>query len=87
MPSVLIVYASDYGNTKAMAEAITEGVTSVAGVTATLKTAAMASPHESLRLNAKRGLLVAVLAVAFIRERPLRTTNHDHIPSNQEHTP
>ena len=30
--------------------------------TATLKTAAMASPHESLRLNAKRGLLVAVLA-------------------------
>ncbi len=31
-------------------------------LTATLKTAAMASPHESLRLNAKRGLLVAVFS-------------------------
>jgi len=31
-------------------------------LTDTLKTAAMASPHESLRLNAKRGLLVAVFA-------------------------
>ncbi len=31
-------------------------------LTATLKTVAMASPHESLRLNAKRGLLVAVFA-------------------------
>lgn len=31
-------------------------------LTATLKTPAMASPHESLRLNAKRGLLVAVFA-------------------------
>lgn len=55
MPSVLIVYASDYGNTKAMAEAITEGVTSVAGVTATLKTADEATDHD---INAHDALML-----------------------------
>jgi len=46
MPSVLVIYATDYGNTKAMADAIVEGVRSVSGVTATLKTAEEATYHD-----------------------------------------
>lgn len=39
MASVLIVYASDWGNTRKMAEAVADGVRSVAGSTPVLKTA------------------------------------------------
>lgn len=39
MTKILIVYATDYGNTKKMAEAVAEGAKSVSDVTADLKTA------------------------------------------------
>ena len=39
MASVLIVYATDWGSTKKMAEAVAEGVSSVQGAKAVLKTA------------------------------------------------
>jgi len=39
MVKVLIVYATDYGNTKKMAEAVAEGANSVNGAQAVLKTA------------------------------------------------
>jgi len=56
MASVLIVYATDYGNTKAMAEVIAAGVATVPGVTATLKTADEAvsqdiNAHDALVLG------------------------------------
>ena len=70
MPSVLIVYASDYGNTKAMAEAITEGVTSVAGVTATLKTADEATDHDINALFFQRvGIFQHLISFSDTRRR------------------
>lgn len=39
MAKVLVIYASDYGNTKKAAEAVVEGVNSVQSATATLKAA------------------------------------------------
>ena len=39
MTQVLIVYASDYGNTEKMANAVAEGVNSIEGVTAAVKKA------------------------------------------------
>jgi NAD(P)H dehydrogenase (quinone) len=46
MPSVLIVYATDYGSTKAMAEAVAEGARSVAGTSVTLRPAEEATWQE-----------------------------------------
>jgi NAD(P)H dehydrogenase (quinone) len=46
MARVLIVYASDYGNTKKMAEAVAEGVRSVPNGTAVIKQAADAQASD-----------------------------------------
>lgn len=46
MPSILVVYATDYGNTKAAAEALVEGAKTVAGTTVTLKTADEATADD-----------------------------------------
>ena len=39
MPSILVVYATDYNNTKTAAEAFAEGARGVSGTTVTVKTA------------------------------------------------
>lgn len=46
MVKVLIVYASDYGNTEKMALAIAQGVKSVSGSTATVKVASDATAED-----------------------------------------
>ncbi|MEW5912117.1 MAG: flavodoxin domain-containing protein [Thermodesulfobacteriota bacterium] len=46
MAKVLIVYASDYGSTKKMAETLAEGVKSVQGCQAVLKTAEEATAED-----------------------------------------
>lgn len=48
MAKVLIVYASDYGNTKKMAEAILQGAKGVAGTDASLKSAEEVSEMDLL---------------------------------------
>jgi NAD(P)H dehydrogenase (quinone) len=52
MATVLIVYASDYGGTKKMAEATAEGVGSVEGCEAVLKEAEQASTDDLLSADA-----------------------------------
>lgn len=52
MTQVLIVYASDYGGTKKMAEAVAEGVRSVSDCTAVLKEAEQASSEDLLASDA-----------------------------------
>ena len=52
MAKVVIVYASDYGNTKKMAEAVAAGVNSVAGSTAVLKTAEEATEQDLVAADA-----------------------------------
>lgn len=46
MATVLIVYATDYGNTKKMAESVAAGVESVNGSQAILKTAEEVTPED-----------------------------------------
>jgi NAD(P)H dehydrogenase (quinone) len=46
MPNILIVYATDYGNTKAMAEAVATGVNSVPSMKAVVKMAESATHHD-----------------------------------------
>lgn len=48
MSKILIVYATDYGNTKKMAEVIAEGVASVPGAEAVLRTAETVTAEEML---------------------------------------
>lgn len=48
MAQVLIVYASDYGNTEKMANAVAEGVNSVDGVNAIIKKAEEATADDML---------------------------------------
>ena len=52
MRTVLIVYASDYGNTKAMAEAVAEGVESVPGTRAVIRTAEAATAEDLINADA-----------------------------------
>ena len=52
MAKVLIVYATDWGSTKKMAEAVSAGVESVDGATATIKTAEEAKPEDILEADA-----------------------------------
>ena len=52
MTKVLIIYASDYGSTKKMAEAVAEGVKTVAGAEALLKTAETVTADEMLAAEA-----------------------------------
>lgn len=46
MSKILVVYASDYGNTKAMAEAVAKGVKSISGYEAVLRTADEAKEED-----------------------------------------
>ena len=55
MTKILIVYWSDYGNTKKLAESILEGVKSVEGGTGTLKTAEEATMDD---VKSADGLIV-----------------------------
>lgn len=48
MTKVVIVYATDYGNTKKMAESIAAGVSTVSGAQAVLKTAEEATAEDLL---------------------------------------
>ncbi|OYQ62061.1 hypothetical protein B9G53_24215 [Pseudanabaena sp. SR411] len=52
MTKVLIVYATDYGNTKKMAEAVASGVTSVPGAEAELKFAEDVTEDDVVASNA-----------------------------------
>lgn len=56
MPSILVVYATDYNNTKTAAEAFAEGARGVSGTTVTVKTAEEATwqdinAHDALVLG------------------------------------
>jgi len=55
MAKVLVLYASDYGNTKKLAEAVEAGARSVAGTEVTLKTAEEATKED---LIASDGIIV-----------------------------
>jgi NAD(P)H dehydrogenase (quinone) len=55
MAKVLIVYATDYGNTKKMAEAVASGVSSVAGAQVEVKTAEEATAEDVLACD---GLII-----------------------------
>ena len=52
MTKVLIVYATDYGNTEKMARAVAQGVESVEGASAVLKTAEEAKAEDILAADA-----------------------------------
>jgi NAD(P)H dehydrogenase (quinone) len=52
MAKVLVIYESDYGNTKKAAEAVVEGVNSVNGATATLKVAEEVTAEDMLSHDA-----------------------------------
>lgn len=52
MAKVIIVYATDYGSTKKMAEAVAEGVSSVEGAEAILKLAEETTINDLLAANA-----------------------------------
>ena len=52
MTNVLIVYATDWGSTKKMAEAVAAGVATVKGATATVKTAEEANKDDVVAADA-----------------------------------
>lgn len=52
MTKVLVVYATDYGNTKKLAEAVVAGASSVGGVEAVLKTAEEATRDDVIGCDA-----------------------------------
>jgi len=56
MANVLIVYATDWGSTKKMAEAVAAGVATVDGAEATLKTAEEATGDEVMVADAGSGV-------------------------------
>lgn len=52
MSTILIIYASDYGNTKKMAETVQEGASSVDGAQVTLKAAEAVTAEDMLAADA-----------------------------------
>jgi NAD(P)H dehydrogenase (quinone) len=51
MVKILVIYATDYGNTKAMAESVVKGVKSVSGVEAVLRTAEETTAEDFLQCD------------------------------------
>jgi NAD(P)H dehydrogenase (quinone) len=54
MANVLIVYATDWGSTKKMAEAVAAGVASVTGSQATMKTAEETTAEDVAALPSRK---------------------------------